>query len=48
MAIVIRTRRVNVGKYLEREEALRKALIKSPGDYRVFTYDPKTGIVKLT
>lgn len=43
----IATRRVNVGKGLSREDALRKALNKSRGDFRGFSYDKKTGIAVL-
>lgn len=44
----IPTRTVTVGKGLTRDAAMKAAKKKSPGDFRGFTYDPKTGRARLT
>jgi hypothetical protein len=43
----VKARRVYVGKGLARATALRKALAKSRGDYRSFSYSKTTGWARL-
>jgi phage-related protein (TIGR01555 family) len=44
----MKTCRANVGKGLTDDEARKMMLRKFPGDYRGFTYDPKTGEATIT
>lgn len=44
----IKTRVVKVKKGLTRAEAIKAAVKKSRGDFRGFTYNPKTGRATLT